>query len=121
MKKPNFRQWLAYNLGGTLPEELNEWVRNDLVGHWAMEKYLARFLVPTVPLMLLVFLLPGEIWIKITMLAMMVVPLVVFTVSLSYVYRRFRLAQHGLEPGLLNRVKYSDLERLHYQERYGHQ
>jgi hypothetical protein len=120
MNKPTLRQRIAYDLGGTLPESLHGWVRNDLVGHGAERRYLVRFLVPVIPVFMVVLLLPGPFWVRVIMLTMMAVPMIVFTVSLSYVFRRFRLTQHGLDPKLLERLKYSDLERAAYHERFGH-
>jgi hypothetical protein len=120
MNKPTLRQRIAYDLGAILPDSLHDWVHNDLVGHGAERRYLIRFLVPVVPVFLLVLLLPGPIWVRATMIAMMAVPMIVFTVSLSYVYRRFRLSQHGLDPKLLDRLKYSEMERDMYRQRFGH-
>lgn len=120
MNKPTLRQRIAYDLGAVLPDTLHDWVRNDLVGHGAERRYLFRFLVPVIPLFLLVLLLPGPLWVRAVMIAIMTVPMVVFTVSLSYVFRRFRLTQHGLDPKLLDQLKYSDIEREMYHQRFGH-
>jgi hypothetical protein len=120
MNKPTFRQRIAYDLGAIMPDSLHDWVRNDLVGHGAERRYLVRFLVPMIPVILLVIFLPGPIWVRATMIAMMAVPMIVFTVALSYVYRRFRLAQHGMDPKLLDRLKYSDIDRELYRQRFGH-
>lgn len=121
MNKPTVKQRIGYDLGRTLPESLHEWVRNDLVGPGAEARYLIRFLVPTLPFFLLVFLLPGESWIKLAMLVMMVVPFVIFTVALSYVYRRFRLVAHDMDPELLEKTKHRAQERVMYERRFGHQ
>lgn len=121
MNKPTLKQRITYDLGRTLPESLHDWVRNDLVGPGAEARYLIRFLVPTVPLFFLVFLIPGDAWIKLAMLAMMIVPFVIFTIALSYVYRRFRLFAHGMDPGMLEKNKHRAQERLMYERRFGHQ
>lgn len=121
MNTPTVRQRIAYDLGHELPPEFRDWVRHDLVGHGAMERYLVRFLVPIIPFFALVFLFPGAVLLKLGMIAMMLAPLVIFTVALSYVWRRFRLEQHGLDPGLIGRLKTSDSERMRYEMHYGHQ
>ncbi|TSD99346.1 hypothetical protein FOS14_13465 [Skermania sp. ID1734] len=121
MKKPTMTQRLAYYAGRTLPPDLNEWVQYDLVGHGANERYLARFVLPIIPFFCLVLLFPGPMILKIGMIVMMIVPLVVFTVALSYVWRRYRLARHGLDPHLADKPKFSSRERDLYQFRYGHQ
>ncbi|TQM29532.1 DUF5313 family protein [Nocardia bhagyanarayanae] len=120
MNKPTFGQRIAYDLGRELPEELHEWVVHDLVGHGAMERYLVRFIVPIIPFFALVLLFPGPMPLKIGMIVMMIVPLVIFTVALSYVWRRFRLIQHGLSPDLLDHGRISDRERERYELRYRH-
>ncbi|WP_107653546.1 DUF5313 family protein [Nocardia suismassiliense] len=120
MKTPTIRQRIAYDLGRELSEELHEWVIRDLVGHGAMERYLVRFLGPVLPFFALVLLFPGPMPLKIGLIVMMIVPMVIFTVALSYVWRRFRLGQHGLNPELVNRAKFSEHDRERYELRYGH-
>ncbi|WP_330233829.1 DUF5313 domain-containing protein [Nocardia sp. NBC_00508] len=120
MKTPTIRQRIAYDVGRELPEELHEWVIHDLVGHGAVERYLVRFLGPIIPFFALVLLFPGPLPLKIGLIVMMIVPLVVFTVALSYVWRRFRLVQHGLNPELVDHGKVSEHDRDLYELRYGH-
>ncbi|KAA0021139.1 DUF5313 family protein [Antrihabitans cavernicola] len=120
MNTPSITQRIRYDLGFELPESHHDWVRNDLVGPGSMERYLIRFLLPVLPFFGLVFLLGGDVWLEIAMIAIMLVPLIVFTISLTYVFRRSRLIQHGLDPALLDRTKFSDYERLRYRMNYGH-
>ncbi|GAJ85425.1 hypothetical protein NBRGN_094_00250 [Nocardia brasiliensis NBRC 14402] len=120
MKTPTMRQRIAYDLGRELPGELHEWVIHDLVGHGAMERYLVRFLGPVIPFFALVLLFPGPMALKLGLIVMMIVPLVIFTVALSYVWRRFRLVQHGLNPELADHAKFSEHDRERYELRYGH-
>ncbi|GAA5046905.1 hypothetical protein GCM10023318_12790 [Nocardia callitridis] len=115
------RQRIFYDFGGQLPHELHGWVLHDLVGHGAMQRYLVRFLGPAIPFFALVLLFPGPMLLKVGLIVMMIIPLGVFTVSLSYVWRRFRLAQHGLDPSLLDHSRTSYQERdiylLNYRQR----
>ncbi|MFQ6325549.1 DUF5313 family protein [Nocardia sp. CWNU-33] len=120
MKTPTIRQRITYDLGLELPEELHEWVIRDLVGHGAMERYLVRFLGPIIPFFALVLLFPGPMPLKIGLIVMMIVPLVIFTVALGYVWRRFRLVQHGLDPELVDHGKISEHDRDLYELRHGH-
>lgn len=121
MNTPSIGQRIGYDLGRELPPEFHDWVRHDLVGHGAMERYLVRFLLPIIPFFGLVFLFPGTVGVKIGMIAMMLAPLVIFTVSLSYVWRRFRLEQHGLDPGLIGKLKTREDDRARYESYYhGH-
>ncbi|RJO77052.1 hypothetical protein D5S18_12765 [Nocardia panacis] len=120
MRTPTIGQRIAYDLGRELPAELHEWVIHDLVGHGAMERYLVRFLVPTIALLALVLLLPGPLGLKVGMFVMMLVPLAFFVVSLSYVWRRFRMIQHGLDPDWINHNKVREHDRVKYQMQHGH-
>ncbi|WP_225730406.1 MULTISPECIES: DUF5313 family protein [unclassified Nocardia] len=120
MNTPTIGQRIAYDLGRELPAELHEWVIHDLVGHGAMERYLVRFLVPIIPLLALVLLLPGPLPLKVGMFVMMLVPLIVFTVALGYVWRRWRMVQHGLDPNWIDHNKIRERERVRYQAQYGH-
>lgn len=120
MRKPTIWQRIRYYLGLRLPPELHEWVRRDLIGRGANERYLLRFAIPTLVLFALVFLLPGPASLKIGLLIMMVVPMLVFTAALSYVWRRFRMVQHGMDPDRVNRAKFSDSERRKYYLHYRH-
>ncbi|MFD6162917.1 DUF5313 family protein [Nocardia sp. NPDC060256] len=114
------RQRIAYNLGRELPAYLHDWVLHDLTGPYAMERYLVRFIVPFIPLYGFVLLFPGPMHIKWQMIVIMAVPMVVFTVAHSYVWRRFRLTQHGLDPGIVDRSKSTAYEKERYRMRYGH-
>lgn len=121
MEKPTFKQRIAYDLGRELPAELHEWVLQDLVGHGAMERYLIRFIGPIIPFFALILLFPGPTTLKLALILMMVVPLIIFTIALSYVWRRYRLVQHGLNPDLVDRQKCSEHDRELYNLRYRHQ
>lgn len=122
MTKPSFRQWLWYNLGGRLPDDMQEWVLHDLTGPGADARYLMRWTIPAVPLLLLFLLVPGPIWISIVMMIYILIPLVYFAVALDYVYRRFRMQEHGLDPMLVNRTRRgARKEREEYKRDYGHE
>ncbi|WP_040787766.1 DUF5313 family protein [Nocardia paucivorans] len=121
MKKPTFKQRIAYDLGRELPAELHEWVLHDLVGHGAMERYLVRFVGPIIPLLALILLFPGgSTTLEVAIIGMMIVPLIIFTVALSHVWRRFRLVQHGLDPELVDHSKVSERDRQLYNRHYRH-
>lgn len=120
MKKPTIKQRIAYDLGRELPAELHEWVLQDLVGHGAMERYLIRFVGPVIPFLVLVLLFPGPVVLKLGIIVMLIIPLIIFTVALSYVWRRFRMVQHGLDPELVDRGKTTEHDREIYNLRYRH-
>ena len=120
MDKPTFKQRIAYDLGRELPAYLHEWVVRDLVGHGAMERYLIRFIGPVIPFFALILLFPGPMTLKLGLIVMMIAPLIIFTIALSYVWRRYRLVQHGLDPGLVDHHKCSEDDRALYNLQYRH-
>ncbi|MGQ4598839.1 DUF5313 family protein [Nocardia sp. R6R-6] len=118
---PSFPQRIGYICGRTLPESMSDWVRADLVGPGATRRYLLRFLVPVIPVLMLFLLLPGPLWMGLAMMALLYLPLIYFTVALLYVYRRHRLIKHGLDPALADADSRSrtERERLDYERRHG--
>ncbi|MFF0490209.1 DUF5313 family protein [Nocardia sp. NPDC004068] len=121
MDRPNPMQRVRYALGGTLPPNLREWVLEDLTGPGAARRYLLRFLIPVVPVLCLFLLVPGPAWIGLSMMALLYIPLIFFTVALMYVYRRHRLLQHGLDPELadIRDRRRAAAEREAYESRHG--
>ena len=120
MKSPTFKQRVAYDLGRELPTELHEWVVDDLCGPGAMERYLIRFVGPIVPFLLLILLFPGPMTLKLGLIVMMIVPLIIFTIALSWVWRRYRLVQHGLDPELADHQKFTQRDRDMYNLHWRH-
>ncbi|WP_336087291.1 DUF5313 family protein [Nocardia sp. SSK8] len=117
---PNAWQRLRYVVGGTLPPTMSNWVRDDLTGPGATRRYLMRFLLPVVPVLCLFLLTPGPLWIGLSMMALLYLPLVYFTVALVYVYRRHRLVSHGLDPALAHAAerRRADADRVAYELRH---
>ncbi len=100
--RPSAGQFVRYQFGAVLPEDLREWVREDLVGPGATGRYVARFVVPPLPIFALLFFVPGPWWLSLGMIVLLLVPLAYFCIGLSTVYRRHRLAVHGLDPELVH-------------------
>ncbi|MFD3701881.1 DUF5313 family protein [Nocardia sp. NPDC058658] len=117
---PNLWQRVRYVTGGTLPPSMTDWVLADLTGPGATRRYLMRFLLPVLPVLCLFLLVPGPLWIGLSMMALLYLPLVYFTVALVYVYRRHRLASHGLDPELADEParRRADAERIAYESRH---
>ncbi|MGV8873389.1 MAG: DUF5313 family protein [Rhodococcus sp. (in: high G+C Gram-positive bacteria)] len=121
MIKPTVRQRLRYDAGGVLGDELQEWVRHDLAGRGASARYLARFLIPLVPLLLLFLLFPGPNWLAILMMMLIFVPVLYFAMALHLVYREFRLRQHGIDPRSVSRTMPGvEHDRSTYEATYRH-
>ena len=121
-RKPNLGQYLRYLFGDVLPESMQDWVRNDLVGPGAMTRYVLRFTIPLIPLFAAFYLLiPGERWIPLAMMALLLFPVLYFAVALMNIYRRHRLLSHGLDPELLDAKaqRRANDTRDDYERRHG--
>lgn len=118
---PNPVQRVRYICGAKLPDSMLDWVRNDLTGPGAARRYLLRFLVPVIPPLCLFLLIPGPLWIGLSMMALLYLPLIFFSIALMYVYRRHRLHQHGLDPALADagERERAAVERAAYEARHG--
>jgi hypothetical protein len=100
---------------------MSAWVAEDLTGPGASRRYLLRFLLPLIPPLCLFLLLPGPPWMGPAMAALLFLPLAFFTVALKQVFRRHRLAKHGLAPDLADAKdnEKSAAVRLDYERRHG--
>lgn len=118
---PTLPQRIGYILGRTLPPSMSEWVLNDLTGPGAARRYLMRFLIPIIPVLMLFLLVPGPKWMGLAMMALLYLPLIYFTAALMYVYRRSRLIKHGLDPTLADAEsrRRAEADRLDYERRHG--
>ncbi len=63
-KRPNPFQWIAYACGRKLPDSMQDWVRNDLIGDWAVPRHMIRSMVPFLPIFAAFFLFPGPVWLR---------------------------------------------------------
>jgi hypothetical protein len=65
VERPNVLRWLWYALGGGLPARHSTWVLHDTTTRtWAL-RHLGRALVQlSVPIALVLVLVPGEFWIR---------------------------------------------------------
>ncbi|MGW4353179.1 DUF5313 family protein [Nocardia sp. NPDC004582] len=118
---PNLWQRLRYIAGGTLPASMHPWVIEDLTGPGAARRYMLRILIPIIPPLCLFLLIPGPLWMGASMMALLYLPLIYFTAALMYVFRRARLAKHGLDPNLADqreRARAAD-ERAAYERAHG--
>lgn len=120
MKHPNPIQWLGYACGATLPDSLQEWVRNDLTGKWAGPRHLVRGLVPMLPVFGLFLLFPGELWLRAAMILLALLLAMFYILAYMPMNRAHRLTKHGLPADLENPARMSRraAERAAYEARY---
>ncbi|MFI5719291.1 DUF5313 family protein [Nocardia sp. NPDC051750] len=114
-------QRVRYIAGATLPPSMHQWVIDDLTGPGAAPRYRLRILLPIIAPLCMFLLIPGPPWMGPAMMALLYLPLIYFTIALMYVYRRHRLAVHGLDPALADareRRKHA-AERDAYERRHG--
>lgn len=119
--RPNFIQRIGYIAGRTLPAEMHEWVREDVLGPGATVRYMLRWNLPIIPFLLLFLLIPGPVWIPVSMMLLLLLPWVYFAVALMPIWQRHRLQQHGFDPTLLGakaRAR-AENERADYEHRFG--
>ncbi|MBL1073288.1 DUF5313 family protein [Nocardia sp. 2] len=118
---PTLPQRIGYICGRTLPPSMREWVLEDVIGPGATRRYLLRMLLPMIPVLSLFLLIPGPLWMGLAMMALLYLPLIYFTVALTYVFRRNRLIKHGLDPALADadRRAREASERDAYEQRHG--
>ena len=105
VRKPTTRQYVTYCFGKILPTELRDWVREDLTGRGATMRLVVRVTTPIVLVLAPVYLLPTDILTKMSMTLPLLIPFIYFAISLSPVYRRFRLNQHGIDGDLVDARK----------------
>ncbi|GAB2446218.1 DUF5313 family protein [Nocardia tengchongensis] len=122
MKRPNPVQWIGYSCGAVLPEELREWVRNDLTGPWAGPRHVVRQLVPLLPVFALAFLLPGELWLQLAVILLGLLLALFYIVAYMPMNRAHRLMKHGFPQDLESpaRAARRAAERAAYEAQYPH-
>ncbi|MEU8894574.1 DUF5313 family protein [Nocardia sp. NPDC048505] len=119
-QSPTLFQRVRYVCGGTLPPSMREWVLRDQTGPGATRRFFTRFLIPPLPLLALFLLVPGPAWMGLAMASLVYLPLVFFTIALTYVYRRHVLFKHGLDPELAGEDarRRAEETRVRYESRH---
>ncbi len=119
--KPNALQYIAYAYGRRLPDAMHIWVANDLAGEGAVRRHMLRMAIP--PLLVLgpLWLLPASLYVHLEMTAPIYIWALLMSLALNKIWRRYRLAQHDLDPNLVDVIKHKRDARLHedYIRRYG--
>ncbi|BAH50241.1 DUF5313 family protein [Rhodococcus opacus] len=111
--RPGPIQWVGYSFGRTLPDSMREWVKNDLIGDWAVPRHLVRSMVPFLPVFAAFFLFPGPVWLRGAMVLLGVFLALFYSVAYMAQNRSRRLERHGLPPDLEN----PKVRRRHDEER----
>ncbi|QBJ98629.1 hypothetical protein ERC79_09240 [Rhodococcus sp. ABRD24] len=122
MKRPNPFQWIAYSCGRKLPDSMQEWVRNDLVGDYAVPRHMIRSMVPFIPVFAAFFLFPGPLWLRGSMVLLGVLLALFFSAAYMEQNRRRRLEKNGLPADLENPKKTAryNAEKAAYEKAHPH-
>ena len=114
-------QYIAYSYGRRLPASMREWVANDLAGEGAIRRHLVRMAIPPLLVLAPLWLLPASVYVHLEMTAPIYMWALLMALALNKVWRRHRLAQHGLDPNLVDVINREKQARLHddYARRYG--
>ncbi|GFG64904.1 hypothetical protein MKUB_23940 [Mycobacterium kubicae] len=119
--KPNFWQHLTYSYGRTLPNSMRNWVAQDLAGAGAIRRHMIRWAIPPFLVLAPFWLLPASLYVHLEMTAPLFTWALLISLALNKVWRRHRLAQHGLDPNLVDAIKRRTQASMHedYVRRYG--
>lgn len=119
--RPTPWQYIAYSYGRCLPDAMGDWVAHDLAGAWAVRRHMIRAAIPPLIMLAPFWLLPASLYVHLEMTAPIYIWALLMSLALNKVWRRHRLAQHGLDPNLVDAIKRKRDAHLHeaYVERYG--
>ena len=119
--KPNIFQHIAYAYGRCLPGSMRSWVANDLAGKGAVRRHMIRWAIPPLVVLAPFWLLPGSLYVHTEMTVPLYLWALLISLALNKVWRRHRLAQHGLDPNLVDVIKREKQAKMHeeYVRHYG--
>ena len=119
--KPNVWQYIAYSYGRCLPSSMRSWVANDLAGKGAVRRQMIRWAIPPLLVLAPFWLLPASLYVHTEMTVPLYAWALVVSFALNKVWRRHRLAQHGLDPNLVDVIKRKKQAKMHedYTRHYG--
>jgi len=121
MKRPGPLQYIGYSFGHKLPDEMTDWVRNDLAGKGAVRRHMVRTAIPPFLVLAPFWLLPASLYVHLEMTVPIYAWAILMSLALNKVWRRYRLAQHNLDPNLVDEINREKNARMHedYIQRYG--
>jgi hypothetical protein len=119
--KPNLWQRIGYYYGRRLPDSMQSWVAQDLAGQGAIRRHMIRWAIPPLLVLAPFWLLPASLYVHTEMTAPLYIWALLIILALNKVWRRHRLAVHGLDPNLVDVITRQKQARMHedYIARYG--
>src|ERR1700761_9195343 len=121
MNRPKPIQYVGYVFGRRLPDEYREGVRKDPAGPGPNRRHMIRWAIPPFLVLAPFWLLPASLYVHTEMTAPIYIWALLIAMALNKVWRRHRLAQHGLDPNLVDAIRRQRDSRLHedYARRFG--
>ena len=119
--RPSLLQYLGYSYGRRLPTSMRRWVAEDLAAQGAVRRHMIRMAIPPLVALAPLWLLPASVYLHLEMTLPIYLWAVLMALALNKVWRRHRLAQHGLDPNLvdvINRKKRAYIDE-DYARRFG--
>jgi hypothetical protein len=118
---PSLWQRIAYAYGKRLPDSMNRWVAEDLAGHGAVRRHMIRMAIPPFLILAPFWLLPTSFYVRLEMTAPIFIWALLISLAVNKVWRRHRLAQHGIDPNLVDVLKRRREAHIHedYARRFG--
>ncbi|OBK79912.1 DUF5313 domain-containing protein [Mycobacterium sp. 1164985.4] len=119
--RPNIIQYIAYSYGRRLPDSMREWVARDLAGPGALRRHMIRMAIPPFLVLAPFWLLPASFYVHLEMTAPIYIWAILMALALNKIWRRHRLAQHGLDQNLVDEIRRKKDARMHedYVRRFG--
>jgi hypothetical protein len=119
--RPTPWQYLTYSYGRRLPDSMGRWVAEDLAGQGAVRRHMIRFAIPPLFVLAPLWLLPASLYVHLEMTVPIYTWALLMALALNKVWRRQRLAQHGLDRNLVDVIKRKRDAPMHedYIRRYG--
>jgi hypothetical protein len=119
--RPSFFQRITYAYGRRLPASMNRWVAEDLAGQGAVRRHMIRMAIPPLLILAPFWLLPTSFYVRLEMTAPIYIWALLMALALNKVWRRHRLAQHNLDPKLVDVIQRKRDQHIHddYARRFG--
>jgi hypothetical protein len=119
--KPNVWQYITYSYGRVLPSSMRSWVAEDLAGKGAVRRHMLRWAIPPLVVLAPFWLLPASLYVHTEMTVPLYAWALLVSLALNKVWRRHRLAQHGLNQNLVDVRKREKQAQMHedYARRFG--
>ncbi|GAB3221827.1 DUF5313 domain-containing protein [Mycolicibacterium hippocampi] len=119
--RPSLAQYIGYSYGRRLPSSMSRWVAEDLAAQGAVRRHMIRMAIPPLFVLAPLWLLPASLYVHLEMTVPIYIWSLLMALALNKVWRRHRLAQHGLDPNLvdvINRKKKAHIDEA-YARRFG--